>query len=288
MTAQKISLVTCCPACAATFYVTPDQLSAHHGEVRCGKCSHVFNALDRLSELSDAPLAADTHHEIVAAPPVDEAAGVQPAQPEVTTDASSSAAAFNIANYTTPAPTPVEASPKIAWDLASKNKLSRPEKRKAHIGLLIFFALVLAILATAQATYFMRTQIASRSPALKPHLVKACKLLDCTVELPKQIDLLAIDDSDLQEDAEHQGLIHLSSTIINNAAFNQAYPLLEVTLTDNYDKPLLRRAFTPAEYLPKGTNTSQGMAPGEEIRIKLDLSASGEPVAGYRVFVTYS
>lgn len=286
MSAQKTSLVTCCPACTATFYVTPDQLSAYRGEVRCGKCNHVFNALDRLSELSDASLLADTDNKIITEPLVDEeAAALQPAQSEVTVDNPPPATTFNIANYNTTAP--VEASPKITWDLASKNKLNRPEKRKSHIGLLIFSALMLAILAAAQTTYYMRTQIASRWPALKPNLVKACEFLDCTVELPKQIELLAIDDSDLQEDAEHQGLIHLSSTIINNAAFIQAYPLLEVTLTDNYDKPILRRSFTPAEYLPKNAPINQGMSPHDEVRITLDLSASGEPVAGYRVFVTY-
>jgi predicted Zn finger-like uncharacterized protein len=50
MSAKKTSLITSCPACSANFYVTPEQLSAHRGDVRCGKCSLVFNALDRLSE----------------------------------------------------------------------------------------------------------------------------------------------------------------------------------------------------------------------------------------------
>jgi hypothetical protein len=108
------------------------------------------------------------------------------------------------------------------------------------------------------------------------------------VELPKVLELLTIDDSDLQEDADHTGVIHLSSTIINSAAFTQAYPLLEVTLTNKYDKPILRRTFTPAEYLPAGISIGLGMAPKAEIRITLGLSASGEPVAGYRVLVTYS
>lgn len=286
MNAQKNSLVTCCPACAANFYVTPDQLSMYRGEVRCGKCNHIFNAFDRLSELPDTLLSADTNNEIVIEPLINEEVALQIAQPEATVDKIHTVATINAGAYSTIAP--LEAGPKITWDLASKNKLNRAGKRKPHIRLLIFLALMLTILAATQTTYYMRTQIASRWPILKPNLIKACELLHCTVELPKHIELLTIDDSDLQEDAEHKGLIHLSSTIINNAVYIQAYPLLEVTLTDNYDKPILRRAFNPAEYLPKGTNISQGMAAGEEIRIELSLSASGEPVAGYRVFVTYS
>ncbi|HLD08572.1 MAG TPA: MJ0042-type zinc finger domain-containing protein, partial [Methylophilaceae bacterium] len=63
MSTKKTSLVTSCPACTASFYVTPEQLSAHRGEVRCGKCSHVFNALDRLSESPKNPAAPETSAE---------------------------------------------------------------------------------------------------------------------------------------------------------------------------------------------------------------------------------
>src|SRR5689334_13040401 len=48
-----MSLITSCPACATIFYVNQEQLSAHHGDVCCGKCQHVFNALDRLVEVPE-------------------------------------------------------------------------------------------------------------------------------------------------------------------------------------------------------------------------------------------
>ena len=39
-----MSLVTRCPACATAFKVVPDQLRISEGWVRCGRCSHVFDA----------------------------------------------------------------------------------------------------------------------------------------------------------------------------------------------------------------------------------------------------
>lgn len=48
-------MLTLCPACAATFRVTSEQLKAKQGTVRCGQCQHVFNALDTL--LDEAGLA---------------------------------------------------------------------------------------------------------------------------------------------------------------------------------------------------------------------------------------
>lgn len=240
-----MSMVTACPVCATSFLVKPEQLSAHRGDVRCGKCGHVFNALERLGE-----------------PP-------QEIQPVV-----------EIQN--TKSPTPASVS-----DTKLPAKLPSLRKRRGQLWIMATLAVVLLLLAIAQSIYYFRTPIASQWPALKPYLVKACAHIGCSVNLPQDITQLAIDDSDLQEDAEHQGLIKLTTTLINHAPFAQAYPLLELTLTDVDDQPLLRRAFTPAEYLPAGTNIDNGIAPGEEIHIKLALTTTDTVAAGYRVFITF-
>jgi predicted Zn finger-like uncharacterized protein len=43
-------MLTRCPACGTTFRVTPEQLKARQGQVRCGQCRQVFNALSTLIE----------------------------------------------------------------------------------------------------------------------------------------------------------------------------------------------------------------------------------------------
>ncbi len=48
-------MLTRCPQCETTFRVTPEQLKARQGRVRCGECQEVFNALDTL--IDAAPLA---------------------------------------------------------------------------------------------------------------------------------------------------------------------------------------------------------------------------------------
>jgi hypothetical protein len=244
----------------------------------------VFNALDRLSDSSAPKASAGAIPEAPAEQHEETAEIIEPISNAPVAD--SSIAASNIADFSTKSSGAAD-SPKIVADIASKTKLNRPDKHKPPAWFPALLALVFALLAAVQTAYYMRTQITAQWPAFKPHFDQVCKFLDCTVELPRQIDLLTIDDSDLQEDTERQGLIHLSSTIINNAAFAQAYPLLELTLTDTYDKPLLRRAFTPREYLPTGTDISKGLTAGDEVRISLAFTASGEVVAGYRVFVTY-
>ncbi|HEX5538570.1 MAG TPA: DUF3426 domain-containing protein [Methylophilaceae bacterium] len=254
-----MSLVTACPACASNFRIQPEQLGAHQGQVRCGKCSHVFNALDRLAELSETT-----------AQPIEESSADKP-----------SVFAYTIVDKEIPP------SPATVADAARKDKLD-PHNRQVFRQLLGWsLIMLLVLLAALQATYYLRTPITARWPASKPYLLQACELLHCKIALPQQIELLTIDDSDLQEDAEYQGLMHFSSTIINNAQFAQAYPLLELTLTDTADQPLLRKIFPPSEYLPAGANLKQGITAGEEVRVRLNLTIKDTAVAGYRVFITY-
>ncbi|MCK4587112.1 MAG: DUF3426 domain-containing protein, partial [Gammaproteobacteria bacterium] len=47
-------MFTQCPNCETTFQVTANQLKAANGDVRCGQCLAVFNALDNLSESMEA------------------------------------------------------------------------------------------------------------------------------------------------------------------------------------------------------------------------------------------
>jgi predicted Zn finger-like uncharacterized protein len=60
-----MALITQCPSCAAAFRVTPLDLQAHGGDVRCGRCGQIFNGYARLSTVQDPgttaePLASET------------------------------------------------------------------------------------------------------------------------------------------------------------------------------------------------------------------------------------
>ncbi len=296
-------LVTSCPACEAAFYVSAEQLKAHRGKVRCGQCEHVFNALDRLAKVDDETTAGqpaqssaedDKFPDIAAlvtqqedTPPYGEAilhAADTPAAPRpILADE----AAFKLTDFSVPGNASILSPAMMEDSVRNKAGIERRKKPVLLKLLLALFALLLILLLLAQAVYFLRSDITARWPEARPHLEQACLLVNCQVELPKNADLIAIDDSDLQEDPDRRGLIHLYVTIINHAAYSQAYPLLELTLTDTYDKPLLRRIFKPEEYLPAGLDIGQGMAAKKDVGIKLSFTTDNQAIAGYRLFLTY-
>jgi predicted Zn finger-like uncharacterized protein len=146
-------------------------------------------------------------------------------------------------------------------------------------------SVVLALALLAQAATTFRNDLAARFPGMKPALTAVCALLGCRVELPARIENLAIETGDLQ--TLGNGTYILSTLLHNQALFAQAWPAIELALTDTNDKPLLRRVFTPAEYLPPGVAPAAGFAARTEQPVKLYFQLDQLKPSGYRIAVFY-
>ncbi len=154
--------------------------------------------------------------------------------------------------------------------------------------LLWSFVSLLAFLALAgQVVYRYRTDIATAVPELRPYLELACARIDCTVPLPRRSQLLSIESSDLQADPRRANVLHLSAVIHNRAPFAQQAPLLELTLTDEHDRAVLRRVLYPRDYLGAGRAATGAVAAGTEVTVSLDFDASRVHATGYRLYLFY-
>ena len=146
--------------------------------------------------------------------------------------------------------------------------------------------ILLALLA-AQALFHFRDAIAAHWPATKTTLVRLCAVAGCEVHPVSDIAGLSIEASDLQADPAHRGLLILSSTIRNRVPYPLAYPYVELTLSDNQDQVVVRRAFAPEEYLSAAADPRSGIAGNSEIAVKLFIDASATTQAGYQVYLFY-
>ena len=154
-------------------------------------------------------------------------------------------------------------------------------------GLAVFLLLLLLLSALLQTVYFLRAEISWRYPSSQAYLMLACKKIGCEIALAKQINWLVLDDTDLLEDELRLGLMHFSSTIVNQATFSQAYPTIELTLTDLDDRAKFQRTFRPNDYLVDANQVSAGLAAGQTLKLTLSLAKPDEPIAGYRVRLSY-
>jgi predicted Zn finger-like uncharacterized protein len=284
-----MNYITSCPECNTQFLLNTEHLKAHRGKVQCGHCEHVFNAKNRLTEISDDIHSAEEYQasletsEHTVGEFEDYLKTLDVEEIEIT-DYPKYIGEFHPEsldlNYATD-----EQKPTTIEDFAPPPKFPR-RKNKLNFWLSLF-SLLLIIVASLQTIYFMRSHIASEYPQFKPLLAQACLYIKCEIALPKDLNALVIDDSDMQEDDNYQGVINFSSSLINNANYAQAYPNIELSLTNIDDQPALRRIIKPSEYLQNKPNLNSGIGAHEEIHIKLAIHASNIPVAGYRVLLVY-
>jgi predicted Zn finger-like uncharacterized protein len=260
-----MSTTTLCPTCNTRFKIHQEQLEAHNGLVRCGRCQAIFDAREQLedgqpSPQLDLPIA-----------PVSGGAAAVAAKP--------SDNKIKVAK-------PVTLAQQVAFMDNLDDVPSEPVKKK-HGWLRAIGSALLLIMLLGQAAYSYRVELAANMPGLKPALTAYCELLQCTVSLPQKADLMSIDASNLEADPAQASVIVLNAILRNRAPYAQAYPSLELTLTDTDDKPLARRIFRPAEYLRPGENEKQGLAAGRELNIGLNLDTADLKPSGYQLFLFY-
>ena len=293
---------TQCPQCSTRFKVTQDQLEAHNGLVRCGRCQTVFDAREHLQdgqpspqldllaaqETSQPDVALTSHSDSSAEPVAETPVKATPATPPDEEDEPSLAeqARYEWHDPESPAenrPAALTLAQQVSVaDLPQPLPENRPLAWPWAVG-----SLLLLLVLLGQAAYFFRIEIAASQPGLKPLLVSYCKLLGCEVPLPRKAELMSIDASDIEADPAQQNVIVLHALLRNHAPYTQAYPQLELTLTDAQEKPLARRAFRVAEYLDKTMDEAQGLAAGRELAIRLSIDTADLAPSGYRLFLFY-
>ena len=156
--------------------------------------------------------------------------------------------------------------------------------RATTIALCLGIVLMLGALAAQGLTTF-RNPLAAAMPSLKPALVAACQPLGCKVELPSQIDELAIEQGELQTLSDNT--FSFSTSLKNSSGSAQAWPHIELVLDDANDKTVLRRVLAPRDYLDPEVEIAQGFPARSEQPVKLYFELKQPRASGYHIAVFY-
>ncbi|MDR3298478.1 MAG: zinc-ribbon domain-containing protein [Candidatus Accumulibacter sp.] len=148
-------------------------------------------------------------------------------------------------------------------------------------------AVVLALTLAGQALFQFRGELAVSLPGLRPALETLSLALDSPLPLPRHTDLVSIETSDLQTDSARGNLLILNTTLRNKAPYGQAYPSLELSLTDTQDTVIARRVLAPPDYLPAKAAVSSAFAGNADLAVRLWIEAVNLNAAGYRLLVFY-
>ncbi len=257
-------MYTRCTECETLFRVTREQLNAARGQVRCGRCGNVFDALSSLHEEiafpidsqrekpDDADLVFDVEEVDVGAAPLrredddDEDIEAQWSEP--------------------PAPfLLVDTTPRKRWPW-------------------ILIALIATLALAAQIVHMNRAALVENSD-FGPYITKTYDAFGIPLGIAARynLDAFALLHHELTTHPRRDGALHLSGVLSNDATFAQPWPVLELRLEDRFGDVVAARRLRPDEYLRNPPSLNERMPAHARRAIEVELVDPGHDAVGFSI-----
>lgn len=261
-------MYTQCPECLTIYKLAATELAEGHGSVRCGHCAAVFDALRTLTDqLPPEPIQR-----------LDDVTGGPPPQLSV------------------PALRPM--SPTQQGTLFDPDERRPRQKASARAPATPTFArtrhavpirrnwpfvlgtCVLLLSLAAQISYAERAVLLDDART-RPLLDRLCDSVGCRLPLRHDPATLELLSRDIRPHPSVPNALIISATLRNDATFPQAFPAVEVTLSDLDENRIAMRRFSPQEYLGDTRSLSHGLAAGGTAALVFEVADPGKNAVAF-------
>lgn len=240
------------------FKLAGADVGAAHGSVRCGHCAAVFDALRTLTaQLPPEPIGNLEPHAATAAPPQLDLPVFRPSPAQSTL-------------FTEPAERARAAERSSLPAFAARRRRARTQRNGTW---LLGSALLLLCLAGEVA--WADRAAWSNNAGIRAWLAPVCARLGCRLPLRRDEAALELLSRDIRPHPSVPGALIISATLRNDAAFAQAYPTVEITLSDLDEKRVAMRRFRPRDYLGDPAALESGLAAGASTALVFEVADPG-------------
>ena len=140
-------------------------------------------------------------------------------------------------------------------------------------------AALLTVLLLVQLLLAQRTELATDA-RWRPLVEAACGVVGCTVPPWHDPDAFHMLDRNVRPKPGHDGVLEVTASFRNDAPWPQAWPTLEVGLTDVEGREVAARAFTVDEY--RGDADADALlAPGQSAAVRFDVREPAAPIVAF-------
>ena len=243
---------TTCDQCKSRFRLSENQLKQAYGQVRCGKCGAVFNAL----------LALRNYEGEVPPGYLEQQHGAEGTLPERDTGSVSESEARR------------QLSLHEAMYGSERRSFFSPGPLTWFVGILLMTAL-----GIAQAMYYQRYQLIEDA-RFQQQVINLCQLLPCSEEQFSSSEQIRLLDRNVFTHPVASNALMVSGSFVNQAPFAQKMPDLLISLFDVQGKLIANRLFKPAEYLQDERNRSV-VEPQVPVQFRLEIIDPGTDALTY-------
>lgn len=264
-------LLTRCPSCRTTFRITTEALEKADGQVRCGRCTRVFNAHEQLREEADVALPAQAAGGGAGSEPAETpmpgASAVEPSEPDAPDAGTAEGAAAPADDLPAwlPGATPVPQRPRSRWWAAA--------------------AAAAVLVLAGQVVHHHRTALAGTA-LVGGALQRAYAMLGMNLHPQWNVDQYRVLDwSAAAQPRANEGSLVITARIRNTGPAAQPFPLVHLQLQDRWQDTVGSRVFSPAEYLNARPAPGALMQAGDTTDAKLEIVDPGSDAYGFELDV---
>jgi predicted Zn finger-like uncharacterized protein len=301
-------VITLCPKCKLSLAVTAADLRVAQGQVRCGRCSAVFNALASLKELPEDPAGLDADAE-------------QPQQAEsesATADTVATPAGEPAAPAPAPAPEfeepPETLKPRVEFRLnpalleavrddspqrpsgamtaspvatATAEELQEPfqtARRADRAGWLMAASFGLAALLVLQVAYRHAAAL-TEVPLLGPAMAGVQSRLGSGRAPDWDVGAYELQQRGVVAEPDAAGTLTVRASIRNSGRKAQPAPTLRLTLLDRFGNRVASRDLRPGEYAGAANAVPEGamLHPGQRLDAEVSVLDPGGETVGFEL-----
>lgn len=262
-------MYTQCPECMTIYRPGATQLGLARGKLRCGTCNAEFDALATLTdELPPEPFERLEPHADDLVAPLMSMPAMRPRAAQRELFGGTPAQALRASRQRPPS--------------FARRTRAQPEPEGVAWRWVIG-SLVLALVLAAQLGWIERDRLLADDHA-RPLIEGVCAAAaqwGCALPLRRDTGSLALLARDVRPHPSVKRALIISATLANQAAFAQAYPTVEISLSDADDNRIAMRRFRPEDYVSETATLRRGMPPGASTELHFEVADPGKNAVAF-------
>lgn len=142
-------------------------------------------------------------------------------------------------------------------------------------------ALLLIVLVGALYSYRNR-DVMLHNPVFRPWAERVCAVVGCQLPPVVALDALKVLKRSVFSHPTIEGSLVIDLAFVNQASFDQPYPILEIRLTDRNGRLVIQNDVTPADYLDQWRDNDL-LQSGERLDLSLILEDPGQLATSFEL-----
>ena len=143
--------------------------------------------------------------------------------------------------------------------------------------------ILLAVFALLAQVLWYQFSTWSKNDTMRPVYVEICHVIGCQLPILRNVGLITAKNSVLRNHPDVEEALIYDALLVNQATFDQPYPLVELTLSTIQGHLVASRRFTPREYLAGEAQASPMMPVRTPVHISLAMKDPGEAPLNIKV-----